>query len=145
MPSIALSELQQLSQAALERAGASAANAASTARALVYADSQGLSGHGASRVAMYVTHMRHGRIDGAATARVVKDSGGALLVDAADGLAFPACELAIAPAVRRAPRHGIAFAGVTNSHHLGAAGYHLEAVAAAKMVGIGFTNSPYAM
>ena len=34
---------------------------------------------------------------------------------------------------------------MTNSHHSGAAGYHLEAVGAAKMVGIAFTNSPYAM
>jgi (2R)-3-sulfolactate dehydrogenase (NADP+) len=145
MPRIALTELQQLAHAALERAGASAANAASTARALVYADSQGLSGHGVSRVAMYAAHMKHGRIDGAAAARIIKDSGGALLVDAADGLAFPACELAINIAIQRARQHGIALAGVTNSHHSGAAGYHLEAVAAAKMVGLGFTNSPYAM
>ncbi|MBK9607329.1 MAG: Ldh family oxidoreductase [Betaproteobacteria bacterium] len=145
MPRIALSELQQLAQAALERAGATTGNAASTARALVYADAQGLSGHGVSRVAMYAAHMRHGRIDGAAIARVIKDSGGAVLVDAADGLAFPACELAIATAIERARRHGIAFAGVTNSHHAGAAGYHLEAVAGAKMVGLAFTNSPYAM
>lgn len=145
MPRIALAELQQLAQAALERAGASAGNAASTARALVYADSQGLSGHGVSRVAMYVAHMKHGRIDGAATAHIVKDSGGAILIDAADGLAFPACTFAIDIAVERARQHGIAFAGVTNSHHSGASGYHLEAVAAAKMVGLAFTNSPYAM
>lgn len=145
MPRIALAELQQLAQAALERAGAAVSTAASTARALVYAEAQGLAGHGVSRVAMYAAHMQHGRVDGAATAHVVKDSGGAVLVDAADGLAFPACELAIAVAVERARQHGVAFAGVTNSHHAGAAGYHLEAVAAAKMVGLAFTNSPCAM
>ena len=145
MPRIALDELQQLAQAALVRAGASAAAAASTARALVYADSQGLSGHGTSRVAMYSAHMRHGRIDGNAVPRIAKDGGGTVLVDAADGLAFPACDLAIATAVERAKQHGVAYAGVTNSHHAGAAGYHLEAVAAAKMVGMAFTNSPYAM
>ena len=145
MPRITLAELQQLAQSALERGGASSASAASTARALVYADAQGLSGHGVSRVAMYAAHMKHGRIDGAAVPRIVKDGGGTVLVDAADGLAFPACELAIATAVERARVHGIAFAGVNNSHHAGAAGYHLEAVAAARMVGMAFTNSPYAM
>jgi len=145
MPKIALDELQQLAQAALERAGASPVNAASTARALVYADSQGLSGHGVSRVAMYVSHIKHGRIEPKAEPWIGNDSGGAIVVDAADGLAFPACELAIAMAIERARKHGIAFAGVTNSHHSGAAGYHLEAVGAAQMVGIGFTNSPYAM
>jgi len=145
MPKVALAELQQIAQAALERAGTTTANAAATARALVYADAQGLSGHGVSRVAMYVAHMKNGRIDGRATARIAKDSGGAVLVDAADGFAFPACELAIATAIARAREHGIAYAGVTNSHHSGAAGYHLEAVGAARMVGLGFTNSPYAM
>ena len=53
MPKIALDALEAKAAAALERAGASKAAAASTARALAYADSQGLSGHGTSRVAMY--------------------------------------------------------------------------------------------
>src|SRR5258706_1278522 len=110
MPKITLSELQQLAQRALERAGASPSSAASTARALVYADAQGLSGHGVSRVAMYVAHIRHGRIDPKADTRIVKDSGGAVLLDAADGLAFPACELGVATAIERARAHGIAFA-----------------------------------
>ena len=145
MPKIALIELEQIAAAALRRAGASAAAAACTARALVYADAQGLSGHGTSRVAMYATHMHHDRIVGDAEPLIVRDKGGALLVDAADGLAFPACELAVATAIERARTHGIAYAGVTNSHHAGAAGYHLEAVGNAKMVGLAFTNSPYAM
>lgn len=145
MPKIARNELQQLAQGALERAGATPANAASTARALVHADAQGLSGHGVSRVAMYVAHIRNNRIDPRAEARIASGKGGAVLVDAADGLAFPACELAVAAAIERARLHGIAIAGVTNSHHSGAAGYHLEAVGAAQMMGLGFTNSPYAM
>jgi (2R)-3-sulfolactate dehydrogenase (NADP+) len=145
MPKIARNELQQLAQGALERAGATPANAASTARALVYADAQGLSGHGVSRVAMYVAHVRNKRIDPRAEARIASGKGGAVLVDAADGLAFPACELAVAAAIERARLHGIAIAGVTNSHHSGAAGYHLEAIGAAQMMGLGFTNSPYAM
>ncbi len=145
MPKVALNELEKMAAAALQRAGASAAAAACTARALAYADSQGLSGHGTSRVAMYSAHMKNDRIVGNATPRIVRDRGGALLVDAADGLAFPACELAVATAIERAREHGIAYAGVTNSHHAGAAGYHLEAVGAAGMVGLAFTNSPSAM
>ena len=145
MPKLRLEELHDLARDALVRAGASHANASSTARALAYADSQGLSGHGASRVAMYAAHMRHDRIDGAAVPQIVRDSGGAVLIDARDGFAFPACDLAVATAIARAAQHGIAYAGVKNSHHSGAAGYHLEAVAAAKMAGLAFTNSPYAM
>ena len=145
MPWIALAELTVLATRALERAGASAAMAAATARALVAADAQGLASHGVSRVPQYAAHIRLGRVDGAAVPRVVRSKGGAVLVDAADGLAFPACALAVTEAVARAWEHGVSFAGVTNSHHFGAAAYHLEPVAAAGMVGLAFGNSPAAM
>ena len=39
----------------------------------------------------------------------------------------------------------MAFAGVTNSHHFGAAAYHLEPVAQAGLIGLAFTNSPSAI
>ena len=64
---------------------------------------------------------------------------------ARSGLAFPACALAVHETIERALKLGVAFAGVTNSHHFGAAGLHLEAVADAGMVGLAFSNSPSAM
>jgi (2R)-3-sulfolactate dehydrogenase (NADP+) len=140
-----LAALEQLAARALERAGANAAAAAATARALVAADAQGLASHGVSRVPQYAGHLRNGRVDGAAVPRVAGGRGGACLVDAADGLAFPACELAVAEAVRRAREHGVAFAGVANSYHFGAAAGHLGPVAAAGMVGVAMGNSPAAM
>ena len=87
---------------ALQRAGASAAMARSTARALVLAEAQGLASHGLGRVAQYATHLRNGRVDGSAVAAVVRSNGAAAVVDAGDGLAFPACDLAVSEAVRRA-------------------------------------------
>jgi (2R)-3-sulfolactate dehydrogenase (NADP+) len=119
--------------------------AESTARALVAADAQGLASHGVARVPQYAAHLRLGRVDGGATATVTAAKGGAVLVDAADGLAFPACALAVAEAIARARSHGVAFAGVTNSHHFGLASYHLGPVAEARMVGLAFGNSPSAM
>jgi (2R)-3-sulfolactate dehydrogenase (NADP+) len=145
MPQVALSELTALASHALERAGASPAMAEATALALVAADAQGLASHGVSRVPQYAAHIRLGRVDGAAVAKVARSKGGGVLVDAADGLAFPACALAVQEAIARAREHGVAFAGVTNSHHFGAASYHLEPVAAAGMVGLAFGNSPSAM
>jgi (2R)-3-sulfolactate dehydrogenase (NADP+) len=131
--------------AALQAAGASPAMADSTARALVLAEAQGQGGHGLSRVAQYATHLRNGRANGAAVPAVVRRKGGALLVDAGEGLAFPACDLAVAEAVAAARVQGVAFAGVANSHHCGVVVDHLRAVAAAGMVGLGFSNSPAAM
>ena len=68
-----------------------------------------------------------------------------MLVDARCGLAFPACALAVDEAIARAREFGVAFAGVTNSHHFGAAAYHLEPVGAAGLVGLAMGNSPAAM
>jgi (2R)-3-sulfolactate dehydrogenase (NADP+) len=145
MPGIPLQDLAVLAERALARAGASAAMAAATARALVYADAQGLASHGVSRVPQYAAHLKNGRADGNAQPRVAGGKGGAALIDAGSGLAFPACALAVEEAIRRAHEFGVAFCGVTNSHHFGVAAYHLEAVGAAGMVGVALGNSPAAM
>ena len=131
--------------AQLEHAGANKAMASSTAKALVLAEAQGLASHGLSRVAQYVTHLKNGRANGAAIPFIAKQKGGAIVVDAQEGLAFPACDLAIHTALTAAKVNGVAFAGVVRSHHCGVVVDHLRAVADANMVGIGFANSPAAM
>lgn len=145
MPAIPLEELTRLARSALENAGASATMADATARALVAADAQGLASHGVSRVPQYAAHIRLGRVDGKVEPTVVRSKGGACLVDAADGLAFSACGLAVKEAIARAREFGVSFVGVRNSHHFGAAAYHLDAVARAGLVGLAFGNSPSAM
>lgn len=145
MPRVSVNELTSLATRALERAGAGAAMAESTARALVAAEAQGMASHGLSRLPQYAAHLRLGRVDGAAVAKIVRSKGGAALVDAACGLAFPACALAVQEAIARARELGVAFTGVTNSHHFGMASYHVEPVGAAGLVGLAFGNSPSAM
>jgi (2R)-3-sulfolactate dehydrogenase (NADP+) len=145
MPTLSMTHLTTLASAALERAGASAGMAEATARALVAAEAQGLASHGLSRVPQYAGHLRHGRVNGAAVPKVRQTKPAAVLVDAEEGLAFPACALAVREAIRSARECGVAFAGVTRSHHFGTAAYHLEAVAEAGMVGLAFSNSPAGM
>jgi (2R)-3-sulfolactate dehydrogenase (NADP+) len=135
----------KLPLAEVESLIAGAAMAQSTARALVLAESQGLGSHGLSRVNQYATHLRNGRVDGAAVPEVVRRKGGVRVIDAAEGLAFPACELAVREAIAAARESGIAFAGVVRSHHAGVIVDHLRPVAAAGLVGLGFANSPAAM
>jgi (2R)-3-sulfolactate dehydrogenase (NADP+) len=130
---------------ALQAAGAQPRMAEAAARSLVLAESQGLGSHGLSRVAQYAAHLRNGRVDGQAVPRIARERGGAVLIDAGEGLAFAACELAVHEAIVRAEAHGVAFAGVTNSHHAGVIVDHLRPAAAAGMVGLGFANSPAAM
>ena len=145
MPTFTLLQLTALAERALVRAGAAPPMAHSTAAALVDAEAQGLASHGLSRVVQYATHLRNGRADGDAVPAVLAERGGAVLVDAGDGLAFPACALAVDEAIARARVHGVSFAGVTRSHHFGVAAYHLVPVAAAGMVGLALGNSPSAM
>jgi (2R)-3-sulfolactate dehydrogenase (NADP+) len=145
MPRLELHEIQSLAERALVRAGANPTMAAATAAALAYADARGLASHGVARVPQYAAHLANGRADGAALPVVIRARGGAVLVDARCGLAFPACALAVGEAIRRAHESGVAFAGVTNSHHFGVAAFHLEPVGAAGLVGLAMGNSPSAM
>lgn len=145
MSKLSIAQLTDLAIDALAQAGAGREMAAATATALVYAEAQGLASHGLSRVAQYAGHLRHGRVNGEAVPKVKQTKPAALLVDAGEGLAFPACASAVHEAIRSARECGAAFAGVTNSHHFGMAAYHLEAVAEAGMVGLAFGNSPAAM
>jgi (2R)-3-sulfolactate dehydrogenase (NADP+) len=142
---ISIAELESLAATALRAAGASPEQALSTARALVAADVQGLATHGVSRVAMYTSHLRTGRVNGQAVPRVLPGRPATVLVDAGEGFAFPACELAIQESITRAKAEGLALVGVCNSHHFGAAAYHLEPVARAGLIGIAMGNAPAAM
>jgi len=140
-----LDEARSIVAQVLTRAGATQAMAESTARALVLAESQGLGSHGLSRVGQYATHLANGRVDGAAVPCVARRKGGAIVVDASSGLAFPACDLAVREAIAAAREHGVAFAGVVRSHHCGVLVDHLRPAAEAGLVAVAFANSPSAM
>lgn len=142
---ISLDEAEALARTALAAAGAGADMAAATARALAAAEAAGQAGHGLSRVPQYAAFLGNGRADGAAVPRIVNERGGAVLVDARHGLAYPALALAEAEVAWRARAHGVAFAGVTNSHHSGAMGLPVARLAGQGLVALAFTNSPAAM
>lgn len=145
MPTIPADHLMKLALRALKKAGASTSTARMTAEALIAAETEGLTGHGLSRVALYAQHVREGRADGTAKPVLARRKGATCLIDAKGGLAFPAAALAVKEAMKRARRYGIAFAGVTNSHHAGAMAYHLQPAAAAGLIGFAFSNSPAAI
>ncbi len=145
MARLTMDQARELVATALRRAGANTLMAEATARSLVMAEAQGLASHGLSRVGQYSDHLRNGRVNGAALPAVIRSKGAAAVVDAQEGLAFAACELAVTEAVARAREFGISIVGVTNSHHCGVVVDHLRAAGEASMVGLGFANSPSAM
>ncbi len=142
---LSLEAATSLVAGALARCGASEGNAAIVARALVGAEADGLRGHGLSRVPAYGAQVRSGKVDGRAIVAVTWPRPAIVAVDAAHGFAFPALDAAVAhlPAVARA--QGLAAAAVRRSHHCGAAGHPVEALAAQGLVAILFANAPAAM
>lgn len=142
---LSLDEAAALLRRTLAAAGANAVMAETTARALVAAEAAGQAGHGLSRLPQYAAFLRNGRADGTAMPVLANERGGAALVDARHGLAYPALDMAEREAAWRARAHGVAFVGVTNSHHSGAMGLPVERLARAGLVALAFTNSPFAM
>ena len=126
-------------------AGASAANAASVAQALVAAEADGLKGHGLSRVPTYLAMLKSGKIDGQAVPTARQPKPGVLAIDAAHGFAYPAIDLAIVELPELARRQGIVAAPIRRSNHCGAAGLHVERLAEQGLVALLFANTPGAI
>lgn len=140
-----LEELRAIVAKALMAHNTSEENARVVARALVAAEADGLGGHGLSRLPSYCGQAGSGKVDGHAVPQVFEVAPAALRVDARHGFGFPALALAIEKLAAVVPNMGIAAAAVTNSHHCGAAGYHVEALARRGFLGILFANTPKAI
>ena len=142
---LAVHEAEALVTRTLMRCRTGEANAASVARALVWAEANGLKGHGLSRLPSYAAQAKVGKVDGHAEPAVTRPKPGALLVDAAHGFAYPAIDRAVAALPEMARAQGVAAAAIRRSHHCGAAGAPVEALAASGLVALLFANTPAAM
>ncbi len=142
---LSISELEALIASALVASKTSEPNARSVALALAQAEIDGQKGHGLSRVPSYAAQARAGKVDGHAVPQVRQTRPGALMVDAANGFAFPAFDLAIARLPALAAANGIAAAGFVRSHHFGVVGRHVERLAEAGLVALAFGNTPKAI
>jgi (2R)-3-sulfolactate dehydrogenase (NADP+) len=145
MTALTLAEAESLVFRALVRSRTSEANAICVARALVAAEADGLKGHGLSRVASYAAQAKIGKVDGFATPTIARQRPGAAAIDAANGFAYPAIEVALAALPAMAREAGIAGAAIRRSHHCGAAGHPVERLAAQGLVALMFANTPAAI
>jgi (2R)-3-sulfolactate dehydrogenase (NADP+) len=126
-------------------AGASPANAASVAWALVMAEADGLKGHGLSRVPTYLAMLKSGKIDGQVVPKASRPKPGVLAIDAGHGFAYPAIDLAIVEIPDLAREQGIVAVPIRRSNHCGAAGLHVERLAEQGLVAMLYANTPGAI
>jgi (2R)-3-sulfolactate dehydrogenase (NADP+) len=137
-----LTEIEDLACRALRGAGAHEGAARSLARAVAAAERDGIRSHGLLYVPTYCEHLGCGKVDGGAQPSLDRPRPGALQVDARNGFAHPAIDLGFEALVPAARELGCAGLAVRESYNCGVLGYHTERLAAAGLVGLGFTNAP---
>lgn len=138
-------ELENLAIDVLIRAGTAEPAARSTAKALVRANRDGLNSHGLTRLKAYSAQVAAGKVAGQAAPALEKLGPSAARIDAKEGFAFPAFDMAIEALVEMTSETPVAGISVTNSHHFGVAGHHVERLAERGVVGLVFGNSPSAI
>ena len=120
-------------------------NAERVAKALVAAEADGQKGHGASRVPSYAGQARSGKVDGHAVPELIRLTGPAAIVDARDGFAYPAIELAQRTLLECLQASPVAAAVIRNSHHSGVVAHHVEPLARAGCIAMSVNNGPQAI
>jgi len=120
-------------------------NAERVAKALVAAEADGQKGHGASRIPSYAAQTRSGKVDGHATPATIRLTGAAAIIDAHDGFAYPAIELAQRTLLDCLAHSPLAAVVIRNSHHSGVVAHHVEPLARAGHVAMSVNNGPQAI
>ena len=142
MVHLTLAEVDDLTFRALTASGVSPANARSVTASVVAAEAEGVHSHGLARLPTYCAHAKVGKIDGNATPQLSRPRPGLVRVDARDGFAHPAIDLGLPALVAAAQAQGIAAMAVTHSYNCGVVGYHVERIAEAGLLALGFVNAP---
>jgi (2R)-3-sulfolactate dehydrogenase (NADP+) len=139
---LSLDEVDALTFAALTGVGVDASVARSLTASVVAAEADGIHSHGLARLPTYCEHAKVGKIDGKAVPTLSRPRPGLIHVDAKDGFAHPAIDLGLPELIKAATSQGIAALAVTNSYNCGVVGYHVERIADAGLIALGFVNAP---
>ena len=145
MATVTLSTLNEAIAAALGRAAVDQEIAATVADALVRAEADGISSHGAARLPPYAEQAKNGKVDGRARPTVTRPAPAIVNVNANIGFAFPAITAGLEAAETAVRETGIVAVGIGHSHHFGVAGHHVEAAAEKGLVALAFSNTPAAI
>lgn len=129
MTTIAITKLMQDVCQMLKACGLSAEHAASTADALVTTDAMGVFTHGTKLLAGYIRKLQGGGYVAAAQPRIEREGLGWAVVDGQSGLGQIGCVFSIRLAMQKAKQVGIAYVGLRNTSHIGAAGYYASLAA----------------
>ena len=137
---IRIQDLEKICLDAMKKAGMSEEDARITADVLVTTDTWGVYTHGTKQLRPLLKNFRDGKMDLAAAAELVAQGPAWALYDGHKSMPMVTSRRAMSTAVEKARAAGIAWVGVRNSGHFGAAGYYANMAAREGMLGISMCN-----
>lgn len=140
MSRVSFEELHAFTRAAFCESGLSEKDATTGADVLVTTDAWGVFTHGTKCLAGYLRRLKAGGLRPKGVPSVVSEGGAWAMVDGDSSLGMVTSVLAMETAIQKARKQGIAYVGVRNSCHFGAAGYYAWMAARSGLVGIAMAN-----
>ena len=132
--------LRQFVASTLTSVGLSPADADTGATALATTDAWGVFTHGTKCLAGYLRRLKTGALRPRGVPAVAAQGGAWAVVDGDSSLGHVTSVFAMRVAMEKARAQGIAYVGVRNSCHFGAAGYYTWLAAREGLIGISMAN-----
>lgn len=117
-------QLSQFVSQCLEQTGVASSTAADVASALATTDAMGVFTHGSKLLAGYVKKLQGGGYVPTVEPRIEREGPGWAIVDGQSALGQVGSLFAIRTAIQKARQVGVAYVGLRNTGHIGAAGYY---------------------
>ncbi len=133
-------DLRRFVRDALTAVGMSGESATAAADVLASADDAGVSTHGVKLLHGYLVRLKAGGIKPRGEPKIMRDGPAWALVDGDDALGMMIGLFAMRTAIEKATHAGVAYVGVRNSCHFGAAGYYAMMAAKAGLIGVAVAN-----
>jgi ureidoglycolate dehydrogenase (NAD+) len=126
---VPIDALQTFCVTALQQVGLNATDADATARALVTTDSMGVFTHGTKLLIGYLNRLKGGGYRSAGRPKIEREGPGWAVIDGDSALGQIGSLYAMDVAIAKAKTVGIAYVGLRNTGHIGAAGYYASLAA----------------
>lgn len=141
MNKIKLDVLKKFCEDALVRSGVSEKDAQTVADVLITTDTFGVMTHGTKNLGQYIQKMEAGGLDCKAEPTIVAEGPAFAIINGNKAIGMVSSCKAMELAVEKAKEVGIAYVGVKNSCHFGAAGYYANLAAKEGLIGISMSNA----
>lgn len=126
---VPIDALQSFCVTALQKVGLGSADAEATAQVLVTTDSMGVFTHGTKLLIGYLNRLRGGGYRVAGKPKIEREGPAWAVVDGDSALGQVGSLFAMQTAIAKARNVGVAYVGLRNTGHIGAAGYYAQLAA----------------